>query len=172
MDKPTNPYKMLGFAALVAVAVIIGCDEQGGASQGKAAPDVQVQTLNGNAKVALSSLKGKVVVLDFWATWCGPCKETMPMVQKAFDDYKSQGVEFMGISAEAPSDVKQFLQGGKFSYPMYIDPEGEANKGFKVDAIPHLFVLGKDGKVVWDELGEPDDGGAALRTAIDKALKS
>jgi thiol-disulfide isomerase/thioredoxin len=135
---------------------------------GDAAPDFALKDLAG-AEVTLASLKGKVVLLDFWATWCGPCKAAMPAIQKIADDYKDKGVVVLGINTweNSPDAAKKYMADKKFTYPCLLagDPLAEA---YGVPGIPTLVVIGKDGAVALIEVGMGGD--APLRAAIDAAL--
>jgi thiol-disulfide isomerase/thioredoxin len=135
---------------------------------GDAAPDFALKDLDG-AEVTLASLKGKVVLLDFWATWCGPCKAAMPAIQKIADDYKDKGVVVLGINTweNSPDAARKYMADKKFTYPCLLagDPLAEA---YGVPGIPTIVVLGKDGSVEFLEVGMGGDG--KIRAAIDAAL--
>jgi thiol-disulfide isomerase/thioredoxin len=135
---------------------------------GDAAPDFALKDLAG-AEVTLASLKGKVVLLDFWATWCGPCKAAMPAIQKIADDYKDKGVVVLGINTweNSPDAARKYMEDKKFTYPCLLagDPLAEA---YGVPGIPTIVVLGKDGRVEFLEVGMGGDG--KIRAAIDAAL--
>lgn len=93
-------------------------------------------------------LKGKVVVLDFWATWCGPCIEAMPVVNGVAKKFRDQGVEFYAINiGEAAPDVQKFLSTAKVRPNVLMDPEGEIATAFKAEAIPQTVLIGKDGVI-------------------------
>ena len=137
---------------------------------GDAAPPFELVDLSG-ATVSLASLKGKVVLLDFWATWCGPCKAAMPAIQKIHDDYKGKGVAVLGINTwENKEDAaKQYIDKKGFTYPCLLKGDDLA-KAYGMTGIPTLVVIGKDGKIVDIEVGMAPDGDAGLRKAIDTAL--
>jgi thiol-disulfide isomerase/thioredoxin len=137
---------------------------------GDDAPAFDLSDLAGS-KVSLASLKGKVVLLDFWATWCGPCKAAMPAIQKIHDDYKGKGVAVLGINTwENKEDAaKQYIGKKGFTYPCLLKGDDLA-KAYGMTGIPTLVVIGKDGKIVDIEVGMAPDGDAGLRKAIDTAL--
>jgi len=138
--------------------------------EGDAAPDFALKDLAG-AEVTLASLKGKVVLLDFWATWCGPCKMAMPTIQKLHDEYKDKGVVVLGVNTweQQPDAARKYIEQKKFTYGCLLsgDPLAEA---YGVPGIPALVVIGKDGKVALAEVGLADPSGDSLRKSIDAAL--
>ena len=127
-------------------------------------------TLDGK-EVTLASLKGKVVLLDFWATWCGPCKAAMPTIQKISEDYKSKDVVVLGVNTfeQKPDAAKDYLAKKKFTYGCLLKGD-ELAKAYGVTGIPTLVIIGKDGKVASTEVGMSDESGAMTRKAIDAAL--
>ncbi len=137
---------------------------------GDPAPDFKLMTLDGK-EVTLASLKGKVVLLDFWATWCGPCKAAMPTIQKISEDYKSKDVVVLGVNTfeQKPDAAKDYLAKKKFTYGCLLKGD-ELAKAYGVTGIPTLVIIGKDGKVASTEVGMSDESGAMLRKAIDAAL--
>jgi thiol-disulfide isomerase/thioredoxin len=162
----------------VAIAGEAGADAGGAAMPepklavkvGDAAPDFALKDLAGS-EVSLASLKGKVVVLDFWATWCGPCKAAMPVIQKLHDEYASKGVAVLGVNTwEQKADAaKDYMASKKFTYGCLLKGDDLA-KAYGVTGIPTLVVIGKDGKVALIEVGLSDATGGGLRKAIDAAL--
>ncbi len=139
---------------------------------GDMAPDFKLADLDGK-EVTLASLKGKVVLLDFWATWCGPCKAAMPTIQKLHDEYKAQGkdVVILGVNTweQKPEAAKEYMTKKKFSYGCLMKGD-ELAAAYGVKGIPTLVIIGKDGKVTAVEVGLSDATGGGLRKAIDAAL--
>ncbi|MFP6872124.1 MAG: TlpA disulfide reductase family protein [Verrucomicrobiales bacterium] len=134
-----------------------------------------VMTLNFTSlqgeKFDLAKLKGKVVLVDFWATWCGPCIAELPNVQKAYTDYHDKGFEIVGISLDRAADrekLENFIKEKKMPWPQAYDGEGWGNaiaKKYGVTSIPATFLVGKDGKIV-----ETNLRGTALGTAVSRYL--
>ena len=137
---------------------------------GDAAPDFKLMDLAGK-EVTLASLKGQVVLLDFWATWCGPCKAAMPSIQKIHDDYKGKGVTVLGVNTwEKKEDgAKKYMESKGFNYGCLLRGDDLAT-AYGVTGIPTLVVVGKDGKVALVEVGMGPNGADGLRKAIDAAL--
>ncbi len=139
-------------------------------SVGDKAPDFKLADLAGN-EVTLASLSGKVVLLDFWATWCGPCKQAMPIMQKISDDYKDTGAVVLGVNmGERKEDAgRKYMESKKYTYGCLLAGDALA-EAYGIRSIPTLVVIGKDGVITLTELGMSNSGEKSLRAAIDKAL--
>ena len=105
-------------------------------------------------------LRGKIVVLDFWATWCGPCVAEMPKMKDLYKEFHPQGVEFIGVSLDQPKDqggldsLKKFVKDKEIPWPQYYQGNGwesEFSASWGINSIPALFVVGPDGKIVTAE---------------------
>jgi peroxiredoxin len=95
----------------------------------------------------LQDLKGKVVLVNFWATWCPPCRKEMPDLQALYDKYKDQGLVVLSISDEDAAKVSPFINERKISYPVLLDPGRKVNEEFVVEGIPKSFVYDREGKL-------------------------
>jgi peroxiredoxin len=96
----------------------------------------------------LRDLKGKVVLVNFWATWCPPCRKEMPDLQALYDKYKDQGFLVLSISDEETTKVSPFIAERKITYPVLLDPGRKINDAFIVEGIPKSFVYDREGKMV------------------------
>ena len=96
----------------------------------------------------LSDLKGKVVLLNFWATWCPPCRKEMPDLQALYDKYKDQGLVVLAIDDEEAAKVTPFLAERKISYPVLLDPGRKVNELYRIEGIPKTFVYDRNGNLV------------------------
>jgi thiol-disulfide isomerase/thioredoxin len=159
-----NTWLLVGMAA-----VLFACEPAAPEGQiGAIAPDFEVQKLaTGTEKVSSTEFKGKVMVIDFWATWCGPCRKAFPEFEKTYRDYQGKGVVFAAITDEDRKVAEDFIRRMNYSFPFYRDPYGLVAKGFKVSGLPSTVVVGKDGKIVAHFTGADP---ASLRAAIDEAL--
>lgn len=97
---------------------------------------------------ALKDLHGKVVLVNFWATWCPPCRKEMPDLETLYQRFKDQGLVVLAISDEATDKVKPFLAARKVSYPVLLDPGRKVNRLFHIEGIPKSFVYDRQGKLV------------------------
>jgi peroxiredoxin len=140
--------------------------------RGKPAPDFTLKQLDGKS-VTLSDLKGSVVVLDFWATWCGPCRMGLPHINKVAKDRAADGVKVFAVNLqEDASQIQPFLQQNNLSLPVLLDSDGAVAEKYKAEAIPETVIIAKDGtvsKVVG--LTQFPDEEKALNDQIDAALK-
>jgi peroxiredoxin len=96
----------------------------------------------------LRELKGKVVLVNFWATWCPPCRKEMPDLQALYEKYKDQGFVVLSISDEEAAKVSPFIRERKISYPVLLDPGRKVNDAFVVEGIPKSFVYDREGRLV------------------------
>ncbi len=96
----------------------------------------------------LRELHGKVVLVNFWATWCPPCRKEMPDLQALFDKYKGKGLIVLSISDEEEKKVKPFVEAQNITYPVMLDPGGKVHEVFQVEGIPKSFVYDREGNLV------------------------
>lgn len=136
--------------------------------EGQPAPDFTLETLADGKPVTLSSLKGKVVVLDFWATWCGPCRRWLPIVAKAARDRAADGLVVYAVNErETATQVKAYLEKQKLEVPVLMDLAGQVGDRYRAESIPLTVVVGRDGRVVRIMVGvhEAEDLDDVLREA-------
>ncbi len=141
---------------------------QAGLRPGKPFPPFTETDLDGKP-LALASYKGKVVIIDFWATWCGPCVGELPNVLKTYEQYHAKGLEIVGISLDSDKDkLTKFIADKKMPWPQFFDGLGWKNKlaaQYGVNSIPATYLLDKEGNIIAKGLR-----GEALAAAVGKAL--
>lgn len=123
---------------------------------GQVAPAFALNDLAGQ-KVEMAGLRGKVVLLDFWATWCAPCREEIPHFVEMQEKYRGQGLEIVGVSVDDSAEpVRKFYQEYKMNYPVVMGDEKLAGAYGGVLGLPIAFLIDRDGKVVKKHIGQTD----------------
>ncbi|MDQ2798890.1 MAG: TlpA family protein disulfide reductase [Armatimonadota bacterium] len=141
---------------------------------GSHAPAFSTRTLAGKP-LSLRSLRGKVVLLDFWATWCGPCRMATPTLQSLNRKFGHRGLQVVGLSVDDPStlaQVKPFIKQEGVTYTMSAVPQanGKAARAYHADAIPSQYLIDQNGIVRWSQAGFSPNEGAELSAMIAKLL--
>jgi thiol-disulfide isomerase/thioredoxin len=142
---------------------------EGGGLVGKPAPAITLDDLDGRP-LSLASLKGSVVVLDFWATWCPPCRESMPHLDKLQEEFAGRAHVLAVNVREDAELVRKFLKDNNLSVRVLLDPAGNAAERFGVRGIPQTVIIGKNGAVQNVIVGFGPDTAATLRDEVSKAL--
>ena len=142
------------------------------AKSGMEAPNFTVEMFDGES-IRLSDLRGKVVLVNFWATWCPPCRQELTHVEKEIiEHFKGQDFVFLPISrGEKKSTVDAFRDKQGYTFPMGLDPTQEIYKKYASNYIPRNFVVGKDGKVIYVSVGYEAAEFESMIKAIEAALK-
>lgn len=143
---------------VVALAfVFVGCtDSRTGIYPGEKAPDVVGVDLQGSP-VSLHSIKGKVILVNFWATWCAPCMAELPALEALYQRLKGQGFQIVGIAVDdAPANIKDAVNQYHISYPIIIDEDAKSKRRFEIKGLPESFVLDSQHKVLI--VNDPSDG--------------
>ena len=134
------------------------------------APAFTLKDLNGKT-VPLSAFKGKVVLLNFFATWCPPCKAEMPSLNKLLRALKQRGLEVVVISSDrSVNDLKDYLSKNKFDFPVLLDADRSTTKKYRVFSMPTTFLINKNGLVVEKFYGEYNWTEPETRAKIEKLL--
>lgn len=110
------------------------------------APNFSLQS-NSGQQISLDSLKGKVVMVNFWATWCVPCRQEMPHLQALYERYQSLGFELLAVNVEKnkEAEIKKWLAETPVTFPVLFDPANEVTKLYKVQTMPSTVLVGRDG---------------------------
>ena len=157
---------------IVALALGIGLSVSALAIEaGQSAPDIQLPGRTGIVK--LSELKGKAVYLDFWASWCGPCKQSFPWMNEMQAKYGAKGLQVLAVNLDQkPEDAAGFLQQTKADFLIAMDPAGQSAQKYNVKGMPSSLLIGRDGKVALVHTGFNAASKAELERAIVAALEA
>ena len=139
---------------------------------GDQAPDFQLEDTKGS-KISLSGLRGKVVLVNFWATWCPPCIEEMPSMERLNEVMGNDDFVMLAINTEqnGRSVVADFLKKNPYTFPILLDDKGDVQKRYGVFKFPESFIVGKDGKVVEKIIGPLDWSSAKTITYLKGLAK-
>ena len=133
---------------------------------GAVAPDFELKDTSGKM-IKLSSFRGKYVLVDFWASWCGPCRKALPLVKKANEEFKNKGLQVIGVSVDKKTkDWEKALEEEKLPYLQLHDPDGITGKLYNYDGIPFIILISPEGIILEKELW-----GDGIREAITKYIK-
>lgn len=152
------------------LAVLVGVGAYVGLTGSKSAPDVTFVNLQG-ASIPLSSLRGKVVMVNFWATSCATCVKEMPQMVATYNQFKSKGLDFVAVamSDDPPNYVLNYAQTRQLPFTVALDPQSTLAQAFgDVKMTPTTFLIDKQGKIIKRYLGEPDF--VALRQLLETTL--
>jgi cytochrome c biogenesis protein CcmG/thiol:disulfide interchange protein DsbE len=143
-----------------------------GGGRTPAAPAFALSRLDAPGKLALASLRGKVVVLNFWASWCSPCKSEAPRLEAAWRRYREQGVVVLGVDGQDFSgDAKRFIRNHRITYPNVHDGPGNIGTKYGVTGYPETYFVDRRGRLVGNRVvGEVS--AAKLTAGIQRALRS
>ena len=130
------------------------------------APDFKVVDLVNKKSVTSAELKGKPVVLEFWATWCSICRQAAPHMAEVRAKYEPKGLQVIQVSDEPEADVQNWLQNQPKGTPAFIDPDHKVYKDYHIDPIPQVVVINKEGQIIY--IGQPMD--ESFEPAIEQAL--
>jgi peroxiredoxin len=172
-----DPVVIIVVAMVVSLMLVFGFNmtrrsphqNSGGKMAGQLAPDFTLQSLEGKT-VHLSDFRGKAVLLNFWATWCQPCKIEMPWFVELQKQYGSEGLQVIGVAMDdaSPEDIAKFAKDLGVDYPILIGKEALSEAYGGVPFLPTTFYIGRDGKVVDKVFGLKGKG--EIEDSIKKAL--
>lgn len=140
--------------------------------KGQEAPTFTLTDMEGN-EVSLNSLRGKVVFLDFWATWCQPCRESLPHTQALSQHEKAKSGDLMVLAVNAREEldkVKKFMEDNKYSFRVLMDKEGAVLNAYKVRGIPTFVLIDREGKIAWVQVGFGPGTEKQMEEAVQHAL--
>jgi peroxiredoxin len=150
----------------------IGADDYG-AEVGDRVPDYSAPDLTGE-EISLASQQGKVVLINVWATWCGPCRVEMPPIQAAYERYREDGFNVLAVAIDAGpgyrDDVAEFVSELGLTFPVLLDPEARVSRLFQTVGVPETFVLDREGRIVKRLIGASDWNSPANQALIEELL--
>ncbi|HTT75941.1 MAG TPA: TlpA disulfide reductase family protein [Candidatus Binataceae bacterium] len=141
---------------------------------GKMASDFRLPTLGGQ-QVSLSSMRGKVVFLNIWATWCPPCREEMPSIEALYEKFKNDK-NFVVLAVSQDSDgrapVASYVEKHGLKFDVLLDPENEVGEAYDVSGIPETFIIDQKGRIVAHHIGPYDWANPEIQDALQELIKS
>lgn len=173
MDKQNRIYIRVAILGVLLVALVFALyssfvKDPNAVKVGKTAPNFSLERLDGG-ELVLSDLRGKGVVLNFWGTWCEPCKAEMPALQKKYETYKDQGLEVVGVNiGESPITVEPFIKQYGVGFPIVLDRKSQITKLYRIGPIPTTFFISPEGKVEEIYIGQLNE--ALIASKVEKIL--
>jgi thiol-disulfide isomerase/thioredoxin len=159
-------------AVILLGIIAAACRPEGGTLVGDRAPAYAATSLSGDS-VSTTSLAGKVVLLNVWATWCHPCREEIPYLQKLHTAHASQGLELVGISVDARGEddaIRAFMQDFGMTYPIWRDPDERIQSLYKALGVPASYLIDRGGVIRWRRLGIIRESDTTFTQALTAAL--
>ena len=139
--------------------------------EGGATPALALEDLNGKAH-DLGEYKGKVVLVNFWATWCEPCRAEMPSIDRLRNSLKGKPFEVLAVNmAEPLSRIEKFSETMPLGFPLLRDRDGSVGKMWKAKLLPASYLIGRDGRIRYVSYGELDWSSAPVRARVDELLQ-
>jgi len=155
--------KLLGILLALALPALSGSALAGDIVPGAAAPNFVLNSSSGKP-VSLSDLKGQVVLINFWASWCGPCRQEMPILDQLYRSYQAAGFTLLGVNVEPnAADADKFLKDTPVSFPILFDPKSTVSNLYQVSGMPSTIIVDRDGRIRYVHHGyKPGDEGEYL----------
>jgi len=134
--------------------------------------DFTLSVLEGETK-SLGSYKGKVVFLNFWATWCGPCRLEMPSMEAVYKKFNDKGLEILAVNcAEDKTTVSSYMKSEGYTFPALLDLDGRVSSNYGVQSIPTTFLIDRDGMIILRLVGSIDWDNPKIHAALESLLSN
>ena len=146
----------------------------GSVAAGKVATDFKLRDLGGH-QVSLSSMRGKVIFLNLWATWCEPCRREMPSIEKLYEKFgKDKSFVILAVSEDSDGSkaVAPYVKQSGYKFEILLDPRNDVGEAYDVSGIPETFVIDRDGRIVAHHLGPYDWANPDIRDALQELINS
>jgi peroxiredoxin len=161
----------LAFAALLAAVSFTAAAVELKPWDGGATPPLALEDMQGKSH-DLAEYRGKVVLVNFWATWCVPCREEMPSIDRLRSSMKGQPFEVLAVNmAEPLSRIEKFASQMPLGFPLLRDRDGAVGRAWKAKLLPASFLIGRDGRIRYVAYGELDWSSDAVRARVAELLK-
>lgn len=175
MRPPFMSLAIIGLTLVVFFFSALGGEEAAGGAEPNRAPTFTLPNLQGQP-VSLGEQKGKVVLLNFWATWCKDCVSEMPELEKLYQRFRSQGLSLLAIALdkEGQPAVEAFLKNEhlSLSYPILLDPAGLVPRSYRLSWVPVTIVIGRDGTIIETVLGARPWGSEEVMNSFEQVLNT
>jgi len=159
-------------AVVLLILAACGRERPGQIEVGLPVPDYRAVTLGGQP-ASLAALRGRVVLLNGWATWCIPCQREVPALEKLHQARRGEGLEIIGVSTDVDGTddrVRQFMDTFGMTYMVWRDPDDIFSGVFRAFGLPASYLIGRDGILRWMHVGELNPEAPAFRAALNEAL--
>jgi len=167
LPRARHTIRRLASLALGATALVFAIG-----SMAAPAPAFTLPTATG-ASVSLGDHKGKIVYVDFWASWCGPCRQSFPWMNEMLSKYQAQGFEIIAVNLDAArADADDFLAANPASFTVALDPQATMPPQYGVKGMPTSYLIDGNGEIILQHTGFNDSHKADLEAAIQKALET
>jgi len=163
--------RRIGAAVAVALWALVAAPGASSLASGEPAPACAAQALDGGGNVRLADYRGQVVYLDFWASWCGPCRESFPFMNDLQRDLAARGLQIVAVSVDkTPAEARRFLARYPAQFTVALDAAAACPAAFRIEGMPSSFVIDRNGAVRAAHVGFRDSDRAEIRRQLLDAL--
>jgi peroxiredoxin len=169
--RPGQAWIAAGIAAAALAAFFAGPEAPQRIGRGSPAPPFRLERLGGGAPVDLDALRGRVVLINFWATWCKPCEDEMPAMERLYRQLAGQGLELLAVSVDdEPEVVQAFASRLQLTFPILMDPDERVARSYQTFRYPETLLVDREGVVVERFVGPKDWDAPAYVAHVQRLL--